>query len=264
MPRHATLGVLLTRAGDLCNKLREGYRDWSQLNYYPLENLLLQLEGIENELAFMTRCFNDIETGECVEPDAKEHIILGIGRLMRDLEDLHANMGNENHSPVKTVYGPLGSAKGISGVAYRAIDFYVSTKWRAIEVVQRSRRSLQVRYENMTRSQGISMPASRKGLIKSKLTFSALSRERERYLGSSHSLPNLRDRRGGDENPKGLRQRANAAMSDLFEGQSIYDRAWEDMGRRIGLARQRITRSSKKALAEKPEENGEEESVEPS
>ncbi|KAG0135910.1 hypothetical protein HOY82DRAFT_536550 [Tuber indicum] len=263
MPKQKTLGVLLTRARDLCNELREVCRNWSHLSNYPFENPLSQLEQINNELDFMTRCFNDIEAGECVELNSKEHVILGIGRLLRDLEDLRANMEDENHNPVKAVHGPPGSAKGVSGVVYRARDFYVSTKWRAMEAVQRSKKRLRVRYENMTKSQGIRMPDSRKGLIKSRLTLSSLARERGRYLASSYSLPNLEVGRGGDEDPKGLRQGADSVISDLRGDQNIYDRAWEEMGRKISLARRRISRSNKKALAEKPEETGEGKGVEP-
>ncbi|PWW72326.1 hypothetical protein C7212DRAFT_348254 [Tuber magnatum] len=248
---------------DLCDELREGYRDWCYNSNYPLEDLVAQLEGIENELDFMARCFNDIKTGECREINAREHISLGIGRLLRDLEDLSTNMKNENHYPLETLCDSLGPVKGISGVVYRARDFCVSTKWGAIEAVKRSRENLHVRYENMTKSQGIKRPSSTKGLIKSRLTFASLSRERERYLKSSRSLPTLGDRRGRGENPRDLHQRANSTMSDLIAGQKIYDRAWEEAGKRIRLALERITNSSEKDSVDKPEETGKGKIVEP-
>lgn len=127
MPKYMALEALLTEAQELCCELHAVYTDWSHINSYPLENLVTQLQGIENELEFMTRCFNDIKTGECTESNAREHISLGIGRLMRDLEDLQADLKNKNHNPASIVHESLGTTKGISGAAYRARDFYVST-----------------------------------------------------------------------------------------------------------------------------------------
>jgi len=265
MSKYITHGVLLIKAQELCCELRAVYRDRSHINSYPLENLVTQLQGIENELEFMTRCFNDLKTGECTESNAREHISLGIGRLVRDLEDLQADMKNKNHNPVNTVHEPLGATKGRSEAAYRARDFYVSTKWRAIEAVKRSKRNLQVRYENMTKSQGaVKIPASRKGSIRSRLTFTSLSQERGEYLRYSNSLPTPKDWRGRGENPEGLHQRANSVTSDPAGGHNIYDHAWEEMGRRIRLAQERITHSNRKVPAEeKTEEGGKEGSAEP-
>lgn len=97
----------------------------------------------------------------------------------------------------------------------------------------------------MTKSQGVvKIPASRKGLIRSRLTFTSLSQERGEYLRYSNSLPAPEDRRGRGENPAGLHQRANSVTSDLVGGHNIYDHAWEEMGRRIRLEQERITHSN--------------------
>ncbi|RPB01065.1 hypothetical protein L873DRAFT_731254 [Choiromyces venosus 120613-1] len=265
MSEQMSLEVLLKKARDLCEELRERHIDWPYINHSPLDSLAPQLQGIKNELEFMTRCFNNIKIGECIEVNAREHIALGIGRLIRDLEGIRADMKNKNPNLVRTVYEPSGPSKGISRIAYRTSKFYIATKWRAIEAISKSRRNLRARFKNMTKQLESKIPVSRKGLIRSRLTFSSLSLVGEEHAGSSRSLPALENRGGRDESPRSLRQRSsNPVMADVVVGQNSYDRAWEDAGRRIRLAQQRVTYPNQKPLAEdKPEDTGKGKPVQP-